>query len=129
MAAKSARQTTNRGASFRGESSSSQPITFRASSPEARQLIEDVARHRGISLSKLAAAVMEDFAAKYIRKVGPQQFADDLRQVDEMEQRNRDRFLAGLDDFLQPAGLVDADDAGDTSSPVPTSTDVSAGSN
>jgi hypothetical protein len=78
------------------------PVTFRPKSPQARALLEAVARHRGVSLSKLAAEATDHFARLYVEKVGAEQFSADLRSIHDREQRVSERMLQ---DILNDPGV------------------------
>lgn len=75
-----------------------EPVTFRPRSSDARALLEAVATVRGTSVSKFVAEAAERYAFEVVRKMGKDEFAAQLREIEERQQRMTDRLMASLDE-------------------------------
>ena len=76
------------------------PVTFRPKTPEARALLEAVATVRGLSVSKFVAESAERSAVEFVRKMGKEEFAARLEEIEARQQRLRTQFMASLDEEL-----------------------------
>jgi hypothetical protein len=83
------------------------PITFRPKNAQSRAMLEAVAQHRGMSLSKLVAVTMDDVARNYIANVGPAKFAEDLKAAAEERERSLARQLEAMVAQAEPLAAKD----------------------
>ncbi|WP_345509315.1 hypothetical protein [Terrabacter aeriphilus] len=102
------------------------PVTFRPKNAESRALLEAVAQHRGLSVSKLVAEAADKFARQYIEKVGPEKFASDLHEAAERRERSLQRQVAQF--LKQTDDVASSDEQEESSSTRNTHDDAVAGS-
>ncbi|UZJ26993.1 hypothetical protein RHODO2019_18550 (plasmid) [Rhodococcus antarcticus] len=82
------------------------PVTARLASEADRVLLEAVAEHQGLTVSKLVARAIQDYIREYVREVGPDTIVRDNRATAEAREQSISRQMNSLmsDVPLAPPG-------------------------